>query len=61
MSEAYIEARKRGDTQGQFRAAERAKRITHARLIEELRQAAIFSKNRAAAFRRALGIPKGLA
>ena len=55
MSDAYTEARKRGDTQGQFRAAQRAKRETHARLIEELRQSGTWSGKKAAKTRRALG------
>lgn len=55
MSEAYIEARKRGDTQGQFRAAERAKRETHAALIEKLKQDGTYSGRKAARIRRALG------
>lgn len=52
---AYTEARRRGDTQGQFRAAERAKRQTHAALIEKLKQDGTYSGRKAARIRRALG------
>jgi hypothetical protein len=52
---SYTAARQRGDTQGQYRAAERAKRTTHARLIEELRASGTWSGKKAAKVRRALG------
>lgn len=50
----YTEARERRQTQAQHRAAERARRETTRRLIEELRTEGTISGRRAARIRRAV-------
>lgn len=53
---AYTEARKRGDTQGMFKAHVRARQEKTAALIRELRRAGILSARKAAAIKRAVRV-----